>query len=185
MSKQLTIPTHFSAITLRQYIDWHAAENQVQKLAAALSCEVAEVLKIKANDAAALIDAFEIVVQNETNKHAKTITLDSQKLGFFPKIESMSSGEYIGLDMHNKDLAETKNLEKLVDMMAIMYRPVTFQVGDHYEVEDYDHKKSEARKKLIGQLPMEVVNGALLFFSTLGNELLIDSQKFLSQILNE
>lgn len=185
MAKQLTIPTHFSAVTLRQYIDWHMAENQVQKLAAALSCEISDALKIKASDAAALIDAFEIVVQNETNKHAKTIALDGQKFGFFPKIESMSGGEYIDLDMHNKDLAETKNFEKLVDMMVIMYRPVKFQVGDHYEIEEYDHKKSEARRKLIGQLPMEVVNGALLFFSTLGNELLTDSQRFLKQMLNE
>jgi len=179
------IPIHFSAITLRQYVDWHNAENQAQRLAAALSVEVSEAIKISTQDALSILDAFEAVISNEVSRHQKIVKIDGVKYGFFPKIDNASLGEYIDLDSINTQFIETKNHSFIIDMMAICYRPVTSQIGDHYSIKDYDHKETEKHKKAIEQLTMDVVNGALLFFSTTENELWISSQKFLADQLKK
>jgi hypothetical protein len=64
--------------------------------------------------------------------------------------------------------------------MAVIYRPVTLTIGDHYRVEAHTGKEGHENRKDIEQLPMSIVSGALLFFSIIEHELLRSSHEYLT-----
>ena len=62
--------------------------------------------------------------------------------------------------------------------MAVLYRPITLQKGDRYQIEEYDGlEKSELMKGM----PLDIVMGCMFFFYNLNNELLKTTLNYLSQ----
>jgi hypothetical protein len=53
--------------------------------------------------------------------------------------------------------------------MAVLYRPVTKEKGERYDIEDYT--PDEGREELFKQMPVSVALGAMVFFYRLGNVL--------------
>jgi hypothetical protein len=64
-----------------------------------------------------------------------------------------------------------------------MFRPIVEQVGDYYNLEKYDLDKTAGYMPEILGLTLDKVNGALLFFSSIGAELVNNSLDYLDAIL--
>jgi len=179
-TKTFEIPISFDKVTLIQYINWHNAENLLQKCAAALSVDVRECRNIRPQDMRLIVDGFQMVIDNELTRHEKVIHLNGTKYGYIPSVNKMSLGEYVDLDEANKDVFENEKWERLIDMMAVFYRPVTMTIGDHYRVEEYNGEEATNNRKDIEAMPMSLVSGALLFFSTIETELYQSSHLYLT-----
>jgi hypothetical protein len=74
---------------------------------------------------------------------------------------------------------------ELPRLMAVMFRPVTEQVGDYYNIEKYDLDKTARYMPEIMALTLDRVNGALVFFSSIGAELANNSLVYLDSILKK
>ena len=95
-------------------------------------------------------------------KHPLTrmVTFRGREYGFVPNLEEMSFGEYIDLDTY---LADMDMLHKTI---GVLYRPITKEKGDLYEVEPYNGKDGYS------DFHLDVALGATLFFYRLSNKLL-------------
>lgn len=95
-------------------------------------------------------------------KHPLTrrVTFRGREYGFVPNLEEMSFGEYIDLDTY---LADMDMLHKTI---GVLYRPITKEKGDLYEVEPYSGTDGYS------DFPLDVALGATLFFYRLSNKLL-------------
>jgi hypothetical protein len=81
----------------------------------------------------------------------------------------MSFGEYIDLDSY---LSDMQSLHKTI---GVLYRPITIEKGDLYEIEPYNGTDGYS------DFPLDVALGATLFFYRLSNRLLKDSQTSLEE----
>ena len=62
--------------------------------------------------------------------------------------------------------------------MAVLYRPITLQKGDRYQIEEYTAKEDTEKFK---DMPLDVVMGSLVFFWSLSSELLQTTLKYLAK----
>ena len=115
-------------------------------------------------------DHYEVIVEELTkafeskSKHKQIIEVAGQKFGMIPNFDEMSFGEYVDIDEYSKNVADYHKL------MAVLYRPITAQVKDMYEIEPYEGSGKYA--DLMKHASLADTEGALLFFWTLANELL-------------
>ena len=99
----------------------------------------------------------------------KRLSFRGKEYGFVPNLEEMSFGEYIDLDNY---LSDMQSLHKTI---GVLYRPITIDKGDLYEIEPYNGTDGYS------DFPLDVALGATLFFYRLSNRLLKDSQTSLEQ----
>lgn len=88
---------------------------------------------------------------------------DTVKFGFIPKLDDISLGEFIDLDNYIGDW------QQIHKAMAVLYRPITFQKGDLYRIEEYEG--SDKYAEIMEDAPVNVALGAVVFFYRLGNVL--------------
>ena len=101
-----------------------------------------------------------------------TFTMKGVDYGFVPVLDDMTLGEYIDLDENFTDW------DMMHKAMAVLYRPITLQKGDRYQIEEYDGlEKSELMK----QMPLDIVMGCMFFFWSLNEELLKTTLNYLNQ----
>jgi hypothetical protein len=83
----------------------------------------------------------------------------------------MLTGEYVDLMNYN---SEPENLHKL---MAILFRPIVSEdMSGNYKIEKYNG--SETWCNQMKQTPLNIVNGALVFFLNLSRELRKSIQRY-------
>ena len=103
-----------------------------------------------------------------------TFKLDGVEYGFIPNLDKMTTAEYIDLRTYDA------NIETLHKTMAILFRPITFKDGfDNYTIESYSG--TEASAEAMKRMPLNIVNGALVFFYNLSNELADSIQRYTEQ----
>jgi len=95
-------------------------------------------------------------------------------MGFIPKLDDMSLGEYIDCENY---IGKWQDMHKA---MAVLYRPVNFKSKDKYTIAPY--KPSEEIQELMKEMPLSVVMGSMVFFYRLGMEL---SKAMLNYIQNQ
>lgn len=104
-----------------------------------------------------ILDVLEVNTQFN-----KKFTLNGVKYGFIPNLEKITTGEYIDLQNY---LASPEDLHKAA---AVMFRPITKEYGKYYDIAPYNGSGADEMK----DAPLGVINGALVFFYDLVNELL-------------
>lgn len=179
------LPLSYSRITLGQYVRWQMAQNNIQKVAAALSITDEQAMKLRASDVLTIVDMFASIIENEQAHKPNIIHLNGKKYGFIPNIDRMTFGEYQSLDDRNRMTFADGDWNSLLHMMDVLYREVTFTIGEKYRIKPYTSEDFDLRKADIEQIPMSVVSGALLFFSTIEIELLKGSHEYLTDLSRE
>jgi hypothetical protein len=107
---------------------------------------------------------------NDKPKFHQSFEFNGVKYGFIPNLDTLPIGEYIDIENYCK---ETKDLYKV---MSVLYRPITIEgQGKRYDIENYKGEVNDSFK----EMPSEVALGSMLFFWTLGIELLTSIQKYL------
>ena len=104
-----------------------------------------------------ILDVLEVNTQFN-----KKFTLNGVKYGFIPNLEKITTGEYIDLQNY------LSNPEDLHKAAAVMFRPITKEYGKYYDIAPYTGSGADEMK----DAPLGVINGALVFFYDLVNDLL-------------
>ena len=91
------------------------------------------------------------------------INKQEQEMGFIPKLDDMSYGEYIDLDKYISDWQEMHKA------MAVLYRPVRIKYKESYEIDKYNGTDTYA--DAMKETPLNIALGATVFFYRLGMKL--------------
>ena len=97
--------------------------------------------------------------------------------GFHPNLEAITIGEYADIEQYVQTGLET-NMHKI---MGVLYRPIVEEKDDIYTIEVYDSDSMKIRAEAFKKMKAKDVQSALVFFWTLGNELLKILEQFLEK----
>lgn len=169
MKIDINIPETLNEITLNQYqkfeklVKDNEASEFVNQKTIEIFCDIQlkEVARIRLADTEDLLKHLNNLLSQKP-KLIPTFKMGTVEFGFIPKLEDMTSGEYIDLEAY---LSDTQMLHKA---MAILYRPITSKVKGMYTIEEYE--SSEKYSEYLKYMPLDVVLGCMLFFSTLHND---------------
>ena len=84
--------------------------------------------------------------------------LEGVKYGFIPNMQNLTVGEFADLETY----MEGGMFDNLQEVLAILYRPVTREKSKLYEIESYE--PSQIKTDMMGECPMDVAIGAVVFF---------------------
>lgn len=175
---EIRIPARYSEIPLARFIAYHAGKSDVQKIMGITGANYADVVKLTPASMKIIREKVEEVLSLKTVSHPKRIRIGGKELGFVPDLTDLTVGEWADISAHLSQIwGKELNYEKLPDLLAILYRPITERIGTRYRVEKYDPNSDH--KELLGDLTMDKVQGALLFFSTIRKRLLAASLPYL------
>lgn len=171
----VTIPENISDITLGQFQQLTEIlksqpadfDNQKVKIFTGFSDdELACIASADFNRISTAIDtALSVDVQF---KH--TFKMNGIEFGFIPNLDKITMREFTNLGLYG--VAP----ETLHNLMAILFRPITRRIGEDYDIEPYQGTDEWAEK--MRGMPLNIVNGSLVFFCNLARELTTATQKF-------
>jgi hypothetical protein len=177
----IKIPTLLSDITVGEYQKWHAIQSQedgdedfllYKTIEIFCDVDIQDVLKFPQEDAESIATELAEVL-NQPAKFTPRFTLEGVEYGFIPNLEKLSLGEYIDLETY---LTDTKDLHRAA---AVMYRPILKDFKGLYTIEGYEGSSKYA--EVMKRAPIDVISQAVVFFYSLGNELLKVSLHSLEQ----
>ena len=100
--------------------------------------------------------------------------LNGVEYGFIPNLDEITTAEYVDLSTIGM------KLEDMNKVMAILFRRITHEDPfGNYEIIRYSHSKEN--DEIMKACPMNIVNGALVFFWSLSKELKVAIQKSTNQ----
>lgn len=118
--------------------------------------------------------------QGEQMPVVKKFTLGSTEFGFIPHLDSMTYGEYLDLSTYSKDL-----WQNLPTFLSIVYRPIVNKDKDTYEIETYNGTNEDMVELFRNALTMDIVWGAIGFFTILQKDLLKGMATYSIRILEK
>ena len=176
MKKQIEIivPTDWSAITLRKYIeltrDLKMYEGDDEAQTAALFYHLCNLQpnvlpKLDAETYLNIKDDLYSFINDNQLDLKKEITLNGIQYGFYPNLSKIEYGAYVDISKYNEMGLDSKWAE----VMSILYRPITKRIGGLYEVKAYD---GHIDREVWLDVTMDVHFGAWFFFINLSKDLL-------------
>jgi len=123
------------------------------------------------------IDYKEIAEQidkalNQAVEFKPTFFIKDVEFGFIPNLDKMTQGEFIDVSNYGTDI---KEMHKLI---AVLFRPIKNNDSlGNYEIINY--KGTKQYSDIMKHTPLSIVNGALVFFSSLANELVSYTAKYM------
>lgn len=170
MKVDINVPDSLNEITLYQYqkfeklIQNNEASHFVNQKTIEIFCgiELKDVARIRIADIDSLLVHLNTLLQTKP-KLTRTFKLGVYEFGFIPKLEDITSGEFIDLENY---LSDTETLHKA---MAVLFRPIKSKVKDLYIIEDYEAADKYA--EVLKYMPLDIALGSMLFFWTLLNDL--------------
>ena len=173
------ISTKYSDQTLGTYVDFMAAgEDTVSQIQAITGLKRDDIRKIDMATIEKIVSAYANGLKNDEKVFKQFIEIDGIKFGFHPNLKSMTFGEWLDLSELSKNFPH-----QLPELMCILYRPVTAEINQQYKIEDYDSDVHLKYAPQMRKLNLANVNAALLFFSTLRNDLVNNTPAYLEQEL--
>ena len=184
---ELEVPTTLADIKLWQYqkyikvVDAHKDAEQTEELNNFLNmklveifCNVSlkEVSKISVRGYKRILDILNKAFE-EKPKLVQRFELEGVDMGFIPKLDDISLGEYIDIENNISDW------QKIHKAMAVLYRPVNFKLGNKYGIAPYEAK--EEVQEIMKEMPLNVVLSSMVFFYSLGKVLLRAIPKYMKK----
>jgi dynactin complex subunit len=160
MKVNINVPDSLNEITLYQYqrfeklIQENEASHFVNQKTIEIFCniELKDVARIRIADIDDLLLHLNNLLQQKP-KLTKTFKLGVYEFGFIPKLEDMTSGEFIDLENY---LSSTESLHQA---MAVLFRPIKSKVKDLYTIEDYESSYKYA--EVLKYMPLDIALGAM------------------------
>ena len=170
---KIVVPNSLSEVTLGQYqeylkgidkLDPEKDAKTINKKLIEHFCGIEEKLvdKVAYKDVIKVVNVISTAFDKDYELVQLFKLLDVQ-MGFIPKLDDMSLGEYV--DTENF-LGDWQNMHKA---MAVLYRPVNFKKKERYTIAEYS--PSDEISHLMKEMPLNVVMGCMVFFYRLGMEL--------------
>ena len=188
---ELEVPATLEDIKLCQYqkymkvVDSHKDSEQTEELINFLNMKLVEIFcdvslkdvsKISVRGYKKILDILNKAFE-EKPKLVQRFELEGVDMGFIPKLDDISLGEYIDIENNISDW------QKMHKAMAVLYRPVNFKLGNKYGIAPYEVK--EEIQEIMKEMPMNVVISSMVFFYSLGKALLKAIPKYLEKNLTK
>ena len=176
----INIPSSLK-ITLADFMDYHAAPDDISKMIVITKWRREKVLQLKPETIDKTIELYEIELSAGAD-FPRRFKVADRHYGFIPNLETISLGEFTDLDSYLTKLV-AKDYSELDKMFCVLFRPIKMEFGELYTLKRYDLGKIERYINDIRTMPMYHVHGVLAFFLTLENELLKSFPQYLLQRL--
>lgn len=182
MQVKIKIPDNLSEISLKKYQKYiEIAKNSqdsffLMQKCISIFCEIdmATVLTFRYTDVEVICTKILSLFENNTTPLVQRFTLNGVEFGFIPNLEDLTIGEFPDIDNN------IHNIETLHKALAVLYRPITRNVRENYEIESY--QGTNTYSDVLQYVSMDVVIGVKVFFWNLSNDLLSGSMIFLSNL---
>jgi len=187
MKLEISVPTSLEDITLGQYqhymriVDQNkddSANDFVNKKLVEIFCGVNlnQVESIPVVEFNKILEVLQKAFEEKFSliRHFK---LGGVEMGFIPKLDDMSLGEYVDVEA---SISDWQNIHKA---MSVLYRPVNAKIKDKYTIAPY--KPNDDIQEWMKQMPLSVVMSCLVFFYDLGIELSTASLVFLEKAMKK
>lgn len=187
MAEVFDIPTDYQGVTLRQYVDYKAAKDDIERVMAVTGMTHKQARSLKMDSIRFIVSQMETVLAVEMASRIiegkRTVKVNGRLYGLIPDLEQMRFDEFIDASALSQAAynGDQPDLSNLIDLFCVLFRPVTEKVGDKYRIQDYDGDKISEYRADIEQFPMDVVTGTLLFFSAILTELVTASLQYLEE----
>lgn len=170
---EVSIPSSYDKISLQTFVDFHTAKTDIKRMMIITGKTKEQCEQMQFNTIDTIISLFYDALEKGTPRHQNTFVSNGIKLGFIPDLNSLTFREYVDLDALTKSIwkGDEINYTELPRLMSILFRPVIAQVGDKYTIQPYKASEMDAYIMSIRHISMDRINGALVFFSTIANEL--------------
>lgn len=188
---ELEVPTTLEDIKLWQYqkymkvVEAHKDAEETEDLNNFLNMKLVEIFcnvslkdvsKISVRGYKRILDILNKAFE-EKPKLVQRFDLEGVDMGFIPKLDDISLGEYIDIENNLSDW------QKIHKAMAVLYRPVNFKLKDKYTIAPYEVK--EEIQEVMREMPMNVVISSMVFFYDLGKVLLRAIPKYMEKSLTK
>lgn len=186
MIKKITLPEHIGDITLGQYQRFDVLNKREDLDELGYNKRVIEIFtELKHREVGMIAhkdyeDILKAIIEamNKEPEFKHRFKIGDVEFGFHNNLDEMTTAEFVDLKSYG---VEVENFHKL---MAILFRPITNKDAlGNYELMSYEGTKKYA--DIMKRMPMNLVNGALVFFSTLANELQNHIQKSMGLALQK
>ena len=179
---KVTIPESIADIKLIQYqkyaelqsredLDEHS--KNLRKIQIFTGLKPDQVKLINSTEYAEILAMIDMALSRDA-EFTPTFFIEDVEFGFVPNLDDLTAGEFIDITKYENDIQEFHKL------MAVLFRPIKKKdVLNNYTIVDYIGTAQFG--EVMKLMPMSVVNGALIFFYHLGNELVSYTQKFSNQ----
>jgi hypothetical protein len=186
---KIYVPQHSSLISVEKYFRVANATDDLEKVAEITGKKIADIKHMSLETIDEILAMFESAMKKPVGKFQRVIKIktgffSSVRLGFIPDLNTMSYYEYVTIDQFAREYVQGNN-DKLIDLVAAMFRPVTWRVGNRYKIRNYDSTNTTDYIRAIELMKMDQVLNAVFFFSRIREELHKSSDEFLSTTLSQ
>ena len=171
---ELRLPHRWSDLTLGELQVMMTSENQLERISICTGQSVDKLRTMPQKLIEAATAHLDQLLTQETARFEKVLEMGGKRFGFVPDWDAFTAGEWIDLETYLEDF--WKNAHKV---MAVLFREVTYELGEKYEVKKYTAKEDAS---IFEEMPADLVSGTLLFFWTTRNELLLDMKSSLLEV---
>jgi len=171
---ELRLPHRWSDLTLGELQVMMTSENQLERISICTGQSVDKLRTMPQKLIEAATAHLDQLLTQETARFEKVVEMSGKRFGFVPDWDAFTAGEWIDLETYLEDF--WKNAHKV---MAVLFREVTYELGEKYEVKKYTAKEDAS---IFEEMPADLVSGTLLFFWTTRNELLLDMKSSLLEV---
>ena len=185
-TKQYKLISKWSDVTLEKWLKLVEVETESKTTEAletitALSDIPKQLVKeLGIQDVAVIMSKIAELQVKQDSKLKRIIEVEGKEYGFHPDLNSITLGEYADIEVFIKNGIENN----LPELMAVLYRPIIEKKNEAYVIEAYDGELS-IRAEEMKKMSAEQVQSALVFFWSLGNELLKILPLYLMERLNK
>jgi len=181
---KITLPENISEITLGQFMRYEDLINRnlddynfnKRKIEIFAKVPFHYIDNIKQIDFERILNQIDLALTVDAEFKDRFVMHDIE-FGFIPNLDKMTLAEYADLTKHGVDK------ESLPNLMAVLFRPVINKQGEKYSIMHYEG--TEGYADMMKDMPLNVVNGALVFFCHLANELAEATLKYLTEELRK
>jgi hypothetical protein len=179
---EIILPENISEITLKQFLKYEELIERnldtynfnKRKIEIFTGIPFNKIDKVKAIDTERILSQIDLALSIES-EFTNRFSMHNIEFGFIPNFDKISIGEFADLSTYGV------SKETLNKLMAVLFRPVINTKGDSYEIIAY--QGTEEYAEIMKDMPLHCVNGALVFFYNLANELQEATQKYLTEEL--
>lgn len=193
MRVKLVLPESTADITVGQIQKYmKIREDGLETIPEVISifCEVtkAEVIKLPYKYLSEAMSAIMKALETSETEPKYRFEFDGDVYGMIPdlSIDSLSFGEYVDLDTYfqvvQRDGENEFNYANAHKLLAVLYRRITKEAAGLYQIEPYEGSGKYADQ--FKGLPLSILQGALVFFCNLNNELLTVTRPYLEAVAN-
>lgn len=181
---EIILPENISEITLRQFLAYEKLQERdldvynfnKRKINIFTGIPIKDIDNIRGVQAEKILNQIDAAL-NTDSEFCPTFTMHGIEFGFIPNMDKMTLGEYADLSKYGTDK------ESLHNLMAILFRPIKDKNKDKYRILSYNGTEEYA--EMMKDMPLHVVNGALVFFYNLANELQEATLNYLTEELRK